>query len=326
MLTTNQIVHAAVICKNCYMGTNRFRTYFQSATPGTIEWPTLLVLAVTYVVWALATTWLAAISIPLATLVAAISIAQFSSLQHEAIHGHPFQNTTLNALLVAPALTLILPYARFKDTHLDHHLDSRLTDPYDDPESNYIDPGDWGKMSWLERTIRTANNTLAGRLVIGPVLGTACFLRADWRTRHTDARVIKGWAWHLPALIPVLIWLATIATIPFWAYLVATYIGLSLLRIRTFLEHQAHELARGRTVIIDDQGPLAFLFLNNNYHVLHHTHPRTPWYKLPSMFRQNPDRYLKQNDGYFYRSYAEVFAKHFFRRKDQVPHPLWRRS
>jgi len=314
------------MCKNRPMGTTKFRTLFQSATPGSVEWPTLLLLAITYAVWALATTWLAAISTPLAIIVTAIAIAQFSSLQHEAIHGHPFKNTTLNALLVAPALTLILPYARFRDTHLDHHLDSRLTDPYDDPESNYLDPGDWEKMSSTARMIRTANNTLAGRLLIGPFLGTACFLKADWRSRKTDTRVLKGWAWHLPALIPVLIWLATIATIPFWAYAVATYIALSLLRIRTFLEHQAHEHARGRTVIIDDKGPLALLFLNNNYHVLHHTHPREPWYKLPGLFRQNPDRYLKQNDGYFYRSYAQVFAKHFLRRKDPVPHPLWRRG
>ena len=326
MLTTNEISHAAVICKIIHMGANKRLALFQSATPGSTEWPTLVLLAITYAVWALATTWLALLSTPLAVIVTAIAIAQFSSLQHEAIHGHPFENTTLNALLVAPALTLILPYARFRDTHLDHHLDSRLTDPYDDPESNYIDPGDWEKMPALERMIRTANNTLAGRLLIGPVLGTTCFLRADWRNLTTDPRVLKGWAWHLPAMIPVLVWLATFAAIPFWAYAVATYIGLSLLRIRTFLEHQAHEHARGRTVIIDDKGPLALLFLNNNYHVLHHTHPREPWYKLPSLFHQNPDRDLKQNDGYFYHSYAEVFAKHFLRSKDPVPHPLWRRG
>lgn len=308
------------------MGITTLRTLFRSATSGATEWPTLLVLAVTYAVWAIATIWLPTLSLPFAILVAAIAIAQFSSVQHEAIHGHPFKNTRLNAILVAPALTLILPYARFRDTHLDHHLDSRLTDPYDDPESNYIDPDVWEKMSRFAKTIRSANNTLAGRLLVGPLLGTACFLRSDWQNRRTDPRVLRGWAWHIPALIAVIVWLFTVATIPFWAYGLATYGGLSLLKIRTFLEHQAHEQAQGRTVIIDDQGPLALLFLNNNYHVLHHRHPRVPWYRLPRLFRDNPDRYLSQNDGYFYRSYREVFTKHFLTPKDPVPHPIWRRS
>ncbi|NNJ69004.1 MAG: fatty acid desaturase, partial [Boseongicola sp.] len=71
------------------MGTTKLRTLFQPATPGTIEWPTLLLLAITYAVWALATTWLAGLSTSLAVIITAIAIAQFSSLQHEAIHGHP---------------------------------------------------------------------------------------------------------------------------------------------------------------------------------------------------------------------------------------------
>ncbi len=326
MFTTYEISHGSDKCHCNGMGSSNFRALFQPASRGAVEWPTLLMLAATYFVWMVATTWLASVSLTLASFVTAIAIAQFSSLQHEAIHGHPFRNTVLNALFVAPALTLILPYARFRDTHLDHHLDSRLTDPYDDPESNYIDAGDWETMPRIERAIRRFNNTLAGRLLIGPLLGTACFIRSDWRSRRTDARVLMGWALHLPALLPVLLWLAFVASIPFWTYAIAAYAGLSLLKIRTFLEHQAHEQARGRTVIIDDRGPLSLLFLNNNYHVLHHSHPSVPWYRLPRLFHDDPDRYLKQNDGYFYRSYAEVFARHFLKPKDPVPHPLWRRG
>ena len=326
MVTTYEIPHMLRKPYPNPMGSQNFRTFFKTFREGAAEWPTLVMLAITYSVWMVATTWLSGVSLPLAGLVTAIAIAQFSSLQHEAIHGHPFKSTTLNALLVAPALTLILPYARFRDTHLDHHLDSRLTDPYDDPESNYLDPADWDALNGIEKVIRRFNNTLAGRLLIGPLLGTMCFIRADWRTRNSDPRVLKGWAWHVPAVILVLIWLAFVATIPFWVYAISAYAGLSLLKIRTFLEHQAHEKARGRTVIIDDRGPLALLFLNNNYHVLHHTHPTVPWYRLPRLFRENRARYLTQNDGYFYRSYAEVFAKHFFTPKDSVPHPLWRRG
>jgi len=75
-------------------------------------------------------------------------------------------------------------------------------------------------------------------------------------------------------------------------------------------------------VLIEDRGPLALIFLNNNLHVVHHMHPRVPWYDLPAMFRANRDLYLQRNGGYYYRSYAEIFARHLLRAKDPVPHPL----
>ena len=39
----------------------------------------------------------------------------------------------LNEALVFPALSLAIPYQRFRDSHLAHHNDEILTDPYDDP-------------------------------------------------------------------------------------------------------------------------------------------------------------------------------------------------
>jgi fatty acid desaturase len=290
------------------------------------EWPTLAMIAATYSVWAIATTWLSAFWLPLGIVVTTIAIAQFSSLQHECLHGHPFKSAHLNAALVFPALTLCVPYLRFRDTHLDHHLDSRLTDPYDDPESNFLDPGDWERLPRWAQRIMEANNTLAGRILVGPMIGTLFFLRSDWKTRHSDPRVLRGWLWHIPALIPVVLWLAYVAEMPALAYLLCAYGGLGLLRIRTFLEHQAHEKARGRTVVIEDKGPLALLFLNNNYHAVHHMHPRVAWYRLPRLSRDNRDRYLARNDRYFFRSYLDVARQYLFRRKDPVPHPLWRRS
>ena len=95
------------------------------------------------------------------------------------------------------------------------------------------------------------------------------------------------------------------------------------MKIRTFLEHRAHEDCHSRTVVIEDRGPLAWLFLNNNLHIVHHLHPGVPWYALPRLYRENRDRYLEVNQGYFYRSYKEVFVRYLLRRKDPVPHPLW---
>ena len=75
---------------------------------------------------------------------------------------------------------------------------------------------------------------------------------------------------------------------PWWAYLLAAWIGHALLKIRTYLEHRAHEAPRARTVIIEDRGPLALLFLNNNLHVVHHCHPAVPWYRLPATLCREP--------------------------------------
>jgi fatty acid desaturase len=48
-----------------------------------------------------------------------------------------------------------------------------------------------------------------------------------------------------------------------------------------------------------------------------------PWYRLPATYRANRDHYLRRNEGYLYRSYAEIFARYLLRAKDPVPHPLW---
>lgn len=290
-----------------------------------VEWPTLAVLAVTYAIWVSGTTWIAEYSLLAAILVTGIATAQFSSLQHEALHGHPFHDPRLNAAIVFPGLTLVYPYLRFRDTHLAHHLDSRLTDPYDDPESNYLDPGVWDTLPrWWQRVL-LFNNTLLGRLLVGPAIGTLFFLRGEFRDFRHDPKVLRGWLWHVPAVAMVFAWLSW-AAMPVWAYFISAYIGLALIRVRTFLEHQAHDRASGRTVIIEDRGPLAFLFLNNNLHVVHHMHPRVPWYRLPELYAKHREKYLRANEGYRYKSYGEIFRRYFLHRKDPVPHPLWRRG
>ena len=288
-----------------------------------VEWPTLAMLAFCYVGWGLATTWVTALWLPLGLLLTTGFIALHSSLSHEALHGHPFANRRLNEMLVFPCLGLFVPYLRFRDTHLAHHEDANLTDPYDDPETNFLDPYVWDDMPvWLQRVL-IFNNTLLGRLIVGPSVGQVYFMRADWRAiKAGDRIVLRGWLWQIPAVTPVLAWVVW-APMPLWAYLIAAYAGLSVLKIRTFLEHRAHERASGRTVVIEDKGLLAWIFLNNNLHVVHHMHPKVAWYELPALYADNRDKYLTRNDGYRYRSYAEIFRHYFWSAKDPVPHPLW---
>jgi fatty acid desaturase len=287
------------------------------------EWPTLIVMVLTYGVWAFGTTLWDDLAI-LSLLLTAIAIAQFSSLQHEVLHGHPFADKRLNEALVFPALMLIMPYGRFRDLHLQHHFDPSLTDPFDDPESNYQAPDVWAGLSRPARALYQFNNTLFGRMAVGPAISLWALVKGDWRAwRQGDRGVARSWALNALGAVPVVWWLISVGTMPAWAYLVAVYFGYSLLKIRTYLEHRAHVTSRARTVVVEDRGPLSVLFLNNNFHVVHHMHPTTPWYRLPAVYASRRDHYLRRNESYVYRSYAQIFRQYLFRAKDPVPHPIY---
>lgn len=291
-----------------------------------IEWPTLGLLVACHLIWVLATTWLAALWLPVAMMVAALAITLHSSLQHEVLHGHPFRKRRLNESLVFLPLGLVYPYGRFRDTHLAHHRDERLTDPYDDPESNYMDPRVWARLSWPLKALLRINNTLAGRIVLGPAISTFSFLRADIKAMSEGDRDVLGeWILHLAGLVVVLLWVIWSA-MPLWAYLLAAYAGMAILKIRTFLEHRAHEMSRGRTVIIERGGVLPFLFLFNSLHVVHHAFPTVAWYRLPALFRAHRATFVARNEGYVYQSYGEIFRRYLLRAKDPVPHPLMPRD
>lgn len=285
----------------------------------TTDWPTVALLFGCYALWALL---LFAGPVWLAALLLGPVIALQSSLQHEVLHGHPFPNQTLNEALVWPSLNLVIPYNRFRDTHLQHHNDARLTDPYDDPESNYLDPEVWGALPAWRQAIYQCNNTLIGRLALGPLIGTITFLKSDLLSG--DRKIYLQWAAHLPAMTGVMA-IVHLSQLPLWLYAITAYIGLSILKLRTFLEHQASERCSGRTAIVESGGVFGFLFLNNNLHSVHHKHPKVAWYRLPALYRANRDHYLQRNGGYFYPSYGAIFRRYALKTKDPVAHPLWQR-
>ncbi|MEM6371601.1 MAG: fatty acid desaturase [Pseudomonadota bacterium] len=291
------------------------------------EWPTLALLVGVYAVFA----GLTLLGDDLPTLIVvlglAVIIAQHSSLQHEVLHGHPFKSGWLSDLTVFPALGLFVPYQRFKDTHLAHHYDPNLTDPYDDPETNFLDRVKWDKLPRPLKILAQFNNTLAGRMMIGPAISLALFYWGDLgKLAKGERRVWRSYLEHALGVALVLWWVVVLCEMPIWTYLMAAYLGMSLLKIRTFLEHQAHDRSAARSVIIEDRGPLALLFLNNNYHAVHHAHPKLAWHKLPGLLDSRRDHFLTRNGGYTYGSYLDVFRLFFLRAKDPVVHPLWTRS
>ncbi len=289
-----------------------------------VEWPTLGLLALCYSTIALLTLLGGTLPLWLAFPLLALALALHSSLQHEVLHGHPFRNTRLNEALVFIPVGLFLPYRRFRDTHIAHHDDSRLTDPYDDPESNYMDPEIWHHLTPVIQKILLLNNTLLGRILIGPLVGMLYFYKDDLAAMLKGNRqIILPYILHFIGFAPLVWWLTAMSTLPLWAYILAAYAGFGLLKIRTYLEHRAHENVPARTVLIEDRGPLSILFLNNNFHIVHHEFPKLPWYLIPQLYEANKEGFQQKNEGYTYKNYREVFTKYLFRRKDEVPHPLY---
>jgi hypothetical protein len=98
-----------------------------------IEWPTWLLLVIVYSAWISLTFYWDSIPGWLLWLIGGYTIALHSSLQHEALHGHPTTSKRINIALVWPPLTLWLPVELYVKNHLRHHQ-ADLTDPEHDPE------------------------------------------------------------------------------------------------------------------------------------------------------------------------------------------------
>lgn len=294
-----------------------------STGPERVEWPTAALIAFVHGSWATVLMTAGTLG-PLPTiLLLAPLVTLHSSLQHEVLHGHPFPSRRLSELSVALPIGLAIPYARFRDMHLAHHHDPALTDPYDDPEANYLDPVLWARLGPARRALLRANNTLMGRMLLGPAISLWTFWRGDLRALRSRApRLARDWAGHVVGAALVL-WLVWLSALPLWAYVAAVYAGQSILKIRTFAEHRAHEAPRARSVIVEDRGPLALLFLSNNLHALHHARPGLAWYRLRRAYEDDRARVLARNGGYVFRSYGALIRAHLWRAKDPVAHPLW---
>lgn len=290
-----------------------------------IEWPTLALIIACYGLWGLAGALIWPVLPALALLVMAVLAALHSSLVHENLHGHPTRNRLVNEALVALPLSLIYPYRRYRATHLAHHADPQLTDPLEDPESYYKAAWAHERMpAWLQRLL-VINNTMIGRIVLGPVLGAGGFLAQEARLFRANAPgVRRAWSLHLLGLVPVIALVSSFG-IPLWLYVAAVvWPSLSLIAIRTFAEHRWHDAPEGRTIIVEN-AVLSWLFLNNNLHIVHHQTPSAPWYILPRLYAARRAHWHKLNKGYVYRNYWQLLRAYGLRPKEPVAHPVLQR-
>jgi fatty acid desaturase len=288
-----------------------------------VEVPTLVLIFIAYGGWLAMTLVYAHLPLIITAPVVAALITLHSSLQHEIVHGHPTRWPGINRLFAIVPLSLWLPYERYRRSHRQHHIDARLTDPLDDPESFYLTQESWRRSSAPTRFFLEAQQTLAGRLLVGSFWRVGVFLRAEVRALRLNQPEVRAiWAEHLMWCVPVLGWIKLVCGIPLWIYLLTMVIPANgLLLIRSFAEHRAHPQVRERVAIVENSWLLGPLFLFNNLHSLHHEAPAIPWYEYNARYRVVRARLIAENGGLVYSSYFDVARRFLFRRYDVLTHP-----
>jgi fatty acid desaturase len=276
------------------------------------QWPTWLLIAAIYGAWFSVVAHARALGLPVTTALLALLGAWYMSLQHELLHGHPTRSPFLNALLGFAPLAVWFPYAVYRDSHLQHHDDPHLTHPERDPESYFVSHAAWDRAGRAIRVLLMARNTFAGRLLLGPAFSIAATgAQALRKVARGDWRDVPAWLAHLTALAALTVWLQRNCGIPAFAFLIgAGYGALSLGSIRSFHEHRGAHAHQHRTVINEAAWFWRLLFLNNNYHLVHHDLPHVPWFALKGVYERSQQQYVERSGGFLVRGYGE-WVRHF---------------
>ena len=290
------------------------------------EWPTVVLAGGIYGGWLALTLWHAALPWWMVYPALAWLVAWQASLQHEVLHGHPTRSRRINDALGFPPLSLWLPYHIYRVSHLRHHDDARLTDPLDDPESRYWLPEQWDLLSLWGKFLFAAQNTFAGRLLLGPawIVGRFFYFQSRALAQgHPGSR--RVWLPHMGGVAVILAWVWGVCGMNPLAYVIAVaYPATSLMLIRSFAEHRAAEGVRERIAIVENAPVLGLLFLYNNLHLVHHAWPELAWWRIPRLYRAHRDRMVAANGGLVYDGYLDVARRFWLTPHDKVLHPLGR--
>jgi|HubBroStandDraft_6_1064221.scaffolds.fasta_scaffold190296_2 fatty acid desaturase len=289
-----------------------------------VDGPTLIVALVIYAAWGALIWYNAVLPWWFMMPAGAYLLAWHFSLQHEAIHSFRGVPAWLRFALVFPPIGLWFPFALYRKSHTTHHRDIHLTVPGVDTESYYVLKADWQRMGWFMRAVLTFNQTLVGRLLIGPILRLWILVsKESKRVAQGDYSHLPHWAAHALAVALLFWFISGVCHFPWWQYcLLIAYPGLSLSLLRAFYEHRAAEDSQQRTAAVESNVVFGLLYLYNNLHVVHHLKPTMPWYDIPRYYRENRESLLELNGQYVYRGYAVFVRRYLFTPVFSPVHPL----
>jgi fatty acid desaturase len=288
-----------------------------------IEWPTVALVVAVHAGWSLAAVnarWLGAVS---GCALLALFACWFMSLQHELLHGHPTRHRAFNRLLGLAPLAVWYPYDLYRETHLAHHRDEALTQPGIDPESNYLSAEDFARLPAWCRPLWIAQRTLIGRVLLGPALVIVpTWLDIVRRPLLGDFMHTRMWAQHLVLLGALLFALDRWAGIGPLQYVFGVgYPALGLAMLRSFYEHRPADDPAHRVVVNEAGWFWRLLYLNNNYHAVHHEQPGLAWYRLRRHYLADRDGVLQRNGGFLLTGYAALWRRYAATPVDSPVHP-----
>jgi fatty acid desaturase len=261
--------------------------------------------------------------LPLATGLLALLSTWYMSLQHELLHGHPTRSRLINGLLGFAPLAVWFPYGIYRELHLRHHDDVHLTRPEHDPESYFVTGETWQRAGAATRLLLTLRNTFAGRLLVGPAFAIAgATIDAVRKIAAGDWRDLPLWLAHGVSLSALAWWLHTGCGIPVWLFMFGIgYSAMSLSSVRSFHEHRAAHAVEHRTVLNEAAWFWRLLFLNNNYHAVHHDLPHVPWFALRKVYETSRQQYVERSGDFVVKGYGEWLRLYAFA---PVAHPAHR--
>jgi fatty acid desaturase len=271
------------------------------------EWPTWVLIVTIYGGWFSVATHARSLGLPLTTGLLALLSAWYMSLQHELLHGHPTRSRLVNGLLGFAPLAVWFPYGIYRNSHLRHHDDVHLTRPEHDPESYFVTGETWRRAGTATRALLMLRNTFVGRLLVGPAFAIAATtIDAMRKVGRGDWREVPLWLAHGVSLGGLAWWLHTACGISVWLFMLGVgYGALSLSSIRSFYEHRAAEAVEHRTVLNEAAWFWRLLFLNNNYHAVHHDLPHVPWFALRNVYATCRQQYMERSGGFLVHGYSE---------------------
>lgn len=289
-----------------------------------LELPTWILIGVIYTGWFATVIYWQQMGVLMGSVLLILLSTWYMSLQHELIHGHPTRWRWVNQLLGTLPLAVWYPYGLYRDSHIQHHCDENLTHPEKDPESYYYAAEQWKYLSpSFKRVVRTSN-TFLGRLVLGPALDIIDTISSAARAFLAgDRQAMAMWLVHLGLLIGLLHWVASYGISPFFYILVIGYPALSLTKIRSFFEHRAVDNSAARSTLNEAAWPWRLLFLNLNYHLVHHDLPSLPWYGLRQIYLENRVEYQHRSEQFVVHGYNQWLEAYAFTALEIEIHPFY---
>lgn len=288
-----------------------------------IEWVTCALAVAVYASWMLGVAAMTTGFGGPATVALIVACCWYMSLQHELIHGHPTRSKPINRLIGLAPLAVWYPYDIYRSGHLAHHRDETLTQPGIDPESNYIEADAYEALPAWMRPLWVVQRTALGRMLVGPALVIVpTWLDIVRKPLRGDFSEMRVWTLHLAMLAALLFALDRFAGISPLLYMFGiAYPAVGLAMLRSFHEHRPARAPAHRVVINEAGFGWRLLFLNNNYHSVHHENPSMPWYRMRSAYLADRAGYLHRNGGFLVAGYGTLLRRFAVSPIDSPIHP-----